>query len=69
LEELAALESFDNGQTLSTAKFIDVGLSIDCYRYFAGWADKIHGKVINTETSKFAYTRHEPIGVCAAIIP
>ncbi|RIB01156.1 hypothetical protein C2G38_2231727 [Gigaspora rosea] len=35
LEELAAIESFDNGQTLFTAKFIDVGLSIDCYRYFA----------------------------------
>ncbi|CAG8466219.1 15176_t:CDS:2 [Dentiscutata heterogama] len=69
LEELATLESLDNGQTLSTAKFIDVGLSIDCYRYFAGWADKIHGKVIEPDSTKFAYTRHEPIGVCAAIIP
>ncbi|CAG8581013.1 17857_t:CDS:2 [Racocetra fulgida] len=35
-EELAALETLDNGQTLSTAKFIDIGHSIDCYRYFAG---------------------------------
>ncbi|CAG8805883.1 7648_t:CDS:2, partial [Gigaspora rosea] len=42
--ELAALESFNNKQTLSTAKFIDVGLSIDCYRYFARWTDKIHEK-------------------------
>ncbi|CAG8794079.1 4029_t:CDS:2, partial [Racocetra persica] len=47
-EELAALETLDNGQTLSTAKFIDV---------------------IETDPSQFAYTRHEPIGVCAAIIP
>ncbi|CAG8484236.1 1746_t:CDS:2 [Cetraspora pellucida] len=68
-EELAALETLDNGQTISTAKFIDIGHSIDCYRYFAGWADKIHGKVIETDPSKFAYTRHEPLGVCAAIIP
>lgn len=39
-----------------------------CSRYFAGFTDKIHGKVIETE-GKLSYTRHEPIGVCAGIIP
>lgn len=33
------------------------------FRYFAGWADKIHGKTIETTENKMAYTRHEPYGV------
>lgn len=45
---------------------------IECFRYYAGWADKCGGKVIKTTRdtgSMFAYTVHEPIGVCGAIIP
>lgn len=38
-------------------------------RYFAGWADKLHGQTIPTDGPYFAYTRHEPIGVCGQIIP
>src|SRR6202453_3302263 len=40
-DELAALESLDNGKPVSVAKAVDVAASIDCYRYFAGWADKV----------------------------
>ena len=47
----------------------DVELSVRNLRYFAGWADKIHGKTIPTAGSHFAYTRHEPVGVCGQIIP
>ncbi len=43
--------------------------SIKCYRYFAGWADKNHGKVIPLDGSYHCYTRHEPVGVCGQIIP
>lgn len=39
------------------------------FRYYGGWADKLHGKVIDSITTKFAYTRHEPIGVAGQIIP
>ncbi|KAF0515757.1 aldehyde dehydrogenase [Gigaspora margarita] len=69
IDELAALESLDNGKTFTVAKSVDLQLTIDVYRYFAGWCDKIHGKVIETQNDKFCYTRHEPIGVCGAIIP
>jgi len=47
----------------------DLTLSIKCYRYFAGWADKIQGKTIPVGGNFFTYTRHEPIGVCGQIIP
>ncbi|CAG8485777.1 6451_t:CDS:2 [Racocetra fulgida] len=69
LEELAALEALDNGKTFRSAKANDLPSAISCYRYFAGWCDKIHGKVIETQHDKFCYTRHEPFGVCGAIIP
>ncbi|KAK9729543.1 aldehyde dehydrogenase (NAD(P)(+)) ald5 [Basidiobolus ranarum] len=70
VEELAALESLDNGKTVADAKASDIRLAVECYRYYAGWADKIHGKVIQTANpEQFCYTRHEPIGVVGCIIP
>ena len=48
---------------------MDLEAAISMIRYFAGWADKIHGKVIETTEERLNYTRHEPIGVCGAIIP
>jgi len=47
----------------------DVGAAAACLRYYGGWADKVHGKVIDTEHGKFNYTKQEPIGVCGQIIP
>ena len=43
--------------------------SVACIRYFAGWADKHHGKTIETSEAKLTYTRHEPMGVVGQIIP
>jgi len=68
-EYLASLETYDNGKPFQHAYHADLALSIDCYRYYAGWADKNHGKVIPSRGNFFAYTRHEPIGVCGQIIP
>ena len=68
-DELAALESLDNGKPYKDARNIDVPLTVKCYRYYAGWADKIHGKTIPVEGPFFCYTRHEPIGVVGQIIP
>jgi aldehyde dehydrogenase (NAD+) len=68
-EELAALESLDNGKPYSDALNIDLPLTIKCYRYYAGWSDKIHGKTIPIEGPYFCYTRHEPLGVVGQIIP
>ena len=68
-DELARLESLDNGKPYSVAKAADLPLSIACYRYYAGWADKIQGKTIPVGGNYFTYTRHEPVGVVGQIIP
>jgi len=68
-DELAALESLDNGKPISEAKAADLPLVIDCLRYYAGYADKIHGKTIPVRGPYFTYTRREPVGVAGQIIP
>lgn len=69
LEELAALESLDNGKPIRDARAADLPLAIDCLRYYAGWADKIHGDVLPIRGNFFCYTRREPVGVVGQIIP
>ncbi|GMT14721.1 hypothetical protein PFISCL1PPCAC_6018, partial [Pristionchus fissidentatus] len=66
---LATLETLDNGKPYAIAYMADLHLSIACLRYYAGWADKNHGKTIPIAGDFFSYTRHEPIGVCGQIIP
>jgi aldehyde dehydrogenase (NAD+) len=68
-EELAKLETLDNGKPLVDSMNADLPLVIDCYRYYAGWADKIEGKTIPINGPYFCYTRHEPVGVVGQIIP
>jgi aldehyde dehydrogenase (NAD+) len=68
-DELAALESLDNGKPISDARAADLPLVIDCLHYYAGWADKIHGDTIPIRGDYFCYTRREPLGVCGQIIP
>ena len=68
-DELAMLETLDNGKPIADSKRADVPLSIDCYRYYAGWADKIEGKTIPINGPYLCYTRHEPVGVVGQIIP
>ncbi|XP_071749473.1 aldehyde dehydrogenase, mitochondrial isoform X2 [Lepeophtheirus salmonis] len=68
-EYLASLETLDNGKTFQDSYYVDLDLVIKCYRYYGGWADKVHGKVIPVDGNFFAYTRHEPVGVAGQIIP
>ena len=68
-EELARLESLDNGKPFKVALAADVALTSACYRYFAGWADKIQGKTIPVNGDYFCYTKLEPVGVVGQIIP
>ncbi|KAF9644016.1 NAD-dependent aldehyde dehydrogenase, partial [Thelephora ganbajun] len=68
-DELCAVEALDNGKTFQWAKNVDVAFSISTIRYYAGWADKIHGQTIETDKTKLAYTLHEPFGVVGQIIP
>jgi len=68
-DELATLESLDNGKPRHIARAADLPLTIACYRYYAGWSDKIQGKTIPIGGDYFCYTRHEPVGVVGQIIP
>ncbi|MBD2521205.1 aldehyde dehydrogenase family protein [Nostoc sp. FACHB-133] len=68
IDELAQLETLDNGKPLQDS-FGDLSLVIACYRYYAGWADKVQGKTIPINGPYFCYTRHEPVGVVGQIIP
>ncbi|NWF59923.1 MAG: aldehyde dehydrogenase family protein [Fischerella sp.] len=68
IDELARLETLDNGKPLHDS-YGDLRLVIACYRYYAGWADKVQGKTIPINGPYFCYTRHEPVGVVGQIIP
>lgn len=72
-EELAIIESLDSGAVYTLALKTHIGMSIDTFRYFAGWADKIQGDTIpinHARPSKnLCYTKKEPIGVCGLIVP
>ncbi|RKF59427.1 Aldehyde dehydrogenase [Golovinomyces cichoracearum] len=65
---LATIETWDNGKTYSNA-LGDIRAVVNVLRYYGGYADKIHGQVIDAGPEKFAYTIKEPIGVCGQIIP
>jgi len=68
-DELAAIESLDNGKTYTWSRSTAVTFSIKTIKYYAGWPDKIKGQCIEPNKDKLAYTRHEPIGVVGQIIP
>ena len=69
-QELAALESLDNGKPVTLALAVDVALSAQTFRYYAGWCDKLEGSTMTTNLpSMHAYTLREPVGVCAQIVP
>lgn len=71
--ELATLESLDSGAVYTLALKTHIGMSIDVFRYFAGWCDKIHGQTIPINNarpnSNLTMTKKEPIGVCGIITP
>src|SRR3989338_5655007 len=68
-QELALLETLDNGKPISETTNADLPLVIDCLLYYAGWADKIHGETIPVIGEFFNYTLREPVGVVGQIIP
>ncbi|MFL5869403.1 MAG: aldehyde dehydrogenase family protein, partial [Thermoleophilaceae bacterium] len=69
-DELAELEALDNGKPIGMAKAVDVRLTVEHLRYFAGWPTKIVGDTLPVSwPNAFCYTRKEPVGVCGQIIP
>jgi acyl-CoA reductase-like NAD-dependent aldehyde dehydrogenase len=69
-EEIAQIESLDNGKPVKLALGVDVRGAIAHLRYFAGWPTKIEGNVLPVSAPRMlCYTRREPVGVCAQIVP
>jgi acyl-CoA reductase-like NAD-dependent aldehyde dehydrogenase len=69
-EEFAQIESLDNGKPVGLAQYVDVAGTVGHLRYFAGWPTKIEGGVLPvTAPNMLCYTRREPVGVCAQIVP
>ncbi|HYB22340.1 MAG TPA: aldehyde dehydrogenase family protein, partial [Solirubrobacteraceae bacterium] len=69
-QEFAQIESLDNGKPVGLAQYVDVAGAVAHLRYFAGWPTKIEGGVLPVSAPNMhCYTRREPVGVCAQIIP
>ena len=68
-DELAQLETLDNGKPIKESRFVDVPATVETFRYYAGWVTKLEGETINTNNNFFTYTLREPIGVVGQIIP
>ena len=69
IEELAELETLDNGKPIFESRYVDMPMVADVFRYYAGWATKIHGETVNTLESAFTYTLREPVGVVGRSFP
>lgn len=67
-DDFATLESLDAGVLYRESKGLHVANAVDTLKYFAGWADKIDGRSMDIPGG-IAYTRREPIGVCATVVP
>jgi len=68
LDEFARLETAHNGKTLFESR-IEIGMTVQTLRYYAGWADKIAGDTLPVEGPFLVYTLREPVGVVGAIVP
>src|SRR5205809_401057 len=68
-DEIANLETLHNGKPIFESRQIEVPASAECFQYYAGWADKIHGETVPVKGNYLTYTLREPVGVVAAIVP
>jgi len=68
-DELARLETLDNGKPIFESRYVDIDMVARCFHYFSGWSTKIAGDTTPVNPSLFTYTLREPVGVVGAIIP
>jgi aldehyde dehydrogenase (NAD+) len=68
-DELAELETLDNGKPIFESRYVDMPMVVDVLRYYAGWATKIHGETVNNFETALTYTLREPVGVVGLIVP
>src|SRR3989441_96971 len=68
-DELAQLETLDNGKPFMESRHVDIPASAETFRYYAGWVNKIYGETNPSDAAFFNFTLREPVGVCGQIIP
>ncbi len=68
-DELARLETLDNGKPITESRYVDIDMVAKCFHYFSGWASKLTGDTTSVNAGTFTYTLREPVGVVGAIIP
>jgi len=68
-DEIARLETLHNGKPIFESRQVELPAAAECFQYYAGWADKIHGETIPVRGNYLTYTLREPVGVVAAIVP
>jgi len=68
-DEIARLETMDNGKPIFESRHVDIPMVAGCFHYFSGWASKLTGETNSVSPAFFTYTLREPVGVVGAIIP
>src|SRR5215475_10743481 len=69
LDEMARLESLNTGKTLFDSGKVELPFAAEVFRYYAGWATKIHGETLGLRDGAFTFTLRQPVGVIGAIVP
>jgi aldehyde dehydrogenase (NAD+) len=69
LDEMARLESQCTGKTLFDSGKVEIPFAAEVFRYYAGWATKIHGETLQLRDNAFTFTMRQPVGVVGAIVP
>jgi aldehyde dehydrogenase (NAD+) len=68
-QQLAEIDAVDAGKPVTNSLRVDIPAAVDCYEYYAGWADKIHGETVPVRGPMFTYLLRQPVGVVGQIIP
>ncbi len=69
LDEMAKLESLCTGKTMFDSGKVEIPFAAEVFRYYAGWATKIHGETLPLRDNAFTFTLRHPVGVVGAIVP
>src|SRR5881409_1934081 len=69
LDEMARLESLCTGKTMFDSGKVEIPFAAEVFRYYAGWATKIHGETLLLRETAFTLTLRQPVGVVGAIVP
>jgi acyl-CoA reductase-like NAD-dependent aldehyde dehydrogenase len=69
LDELARLESLCTGKTMFDSGKVEIPFAAEVFRYYAGWATKVHGETLPLRDNAFTFTLRQPVGVVGAIVP